>query len=172
MLTANRARELFKYDRETGIVTRRIRQRNRLVGEVVGYLFIDSHRSKSIRATIDIKKYGLHRVIWLIETGEWPDTIDHINGDARDNRWKNLRNVSIATNNKNGSLMKNNKSGLAGVCWSGGYWRSVIGILGKPSYLYFGVDFFEACCRRKSAEIKYGYHQNHGMRRQNEAISA
>lgn len=38
------------------------------------------------------------RVAWALMTGEWPDTIDHINGIRDDDRWVNLRNVSNAQN--------------------------------------------------------------------------
>ena len=32
----------------------------------------------------------------------------------------------------------------------------------KDRHLYYGKDFFEACCRRLSAELELGYHANHG----------
>ena len=112
------------------------------------------------------KGYLLHRVIWLIETGEWPKQIDHINGDPADNRWTNLRNVENTRNMRNKAMFKNNTSGIMGVCWGkkGKRWYSTIYDKGKIVPLYWGLDFFEACCRRKSAELKYGYHKNHGKR--------
>ena len=43
-------------------------------------------------------------------------------------------------------------------------WRAFISSgNSKPIYLGESADFFESVCRRKSAEIKYGYHANHGM---------
>ncbi len=42
------------------------------------------------------------RLCWLLHTGDWPEhTIDHINRDSLDDRWGNLRDITIAENNKN-----------------------------------------------------------------------
>ena len=61
--------------------------------------------------------YPLHHLIWLYMTGEWPNCIDHINGVRTDNRWGNLRNVTIQENGKNTKLRSDNKSGYHGVSW-------------------------------------------------------
>jgi len=65
--------------------------------------------------TIFNKKMYVHRLAWFWMTGEWPDQIDHINGIRDDNRWKNLRNVSILVNHKNQKARTNNTSGYKGV---------------------------------------------------------
>lgn len=36
------------------------------------------------------KKYLSHRVVYFLVYGEWPDTVDHINGNRKDNRIENL----------------------------------------------------------------------------------
>lgn len=36
-------------------------------------------------------KYYSHHIIWCMVYGEWPNQIDHINGDGEDNRPENLR---------------------------------------------------------------------------------
>jgi len=44
-----------------------------------------------------------HRVIWAMQTGEWPPQIDHANRDGRDNRWLNLRKATTQQNKWNRS---------------------------------------------------------------------
>ncbi len=113
--------------------------------------------------TLFYKNYRAHRLIWLYMLGEWPQ--DHINHDRTDNRWANLRAVSLPENRRNHGPDPRNKSGLPGVKLRIGargmmYWR--VFIKSPQIYLGFFDDFFEACCARKSAELKYDFHPNHG----------
>ncbi len=165
MLTYQRAHELLIYDELSGILKRKKPKNSRQL--IVGFVHVDSHGHKSIQCSIEHKKYYAHRVIWLMKTGIWPDVVDHINGDSIDNRWLNLRNVTNAESMKNGPKYKNNSSGINGVRKIKNKWLARIGNTAfLESHLYLGDDFFEACCRRKSAEIKLGYHKNHGVRQQ------
>ena len=164
-LTSERANELFKYDSATGIVTRRVSLKGVFAGSIAGNLWTSkSGLRSSFRVGVDMEIYELHRVIWLMRTGEWPDQIDHINHDATDNRWVNLRSVSNKENAMNRSMSQKNTTGITGVYWSNltKSWFSLIRDNGKSKRLYSGRDFFEACCARRSAEIKYGFHENHG----------
>lgn len=43
-------------------------------------------------------KFRLHRIIWLMQTGEMPDVIDHRNRVRSDNRWDNLRDRTHRNN--------------------------------------------------------------------------
>jgi len=58
---------------------------------------------------------------------------------------------------RNQSIRSTNKTGIKGVSWCKrqGRWKSYISIGGKLKYLYSGNDFFEACCRRRSAELEH-----------------
>lgn len=107
-----------------------------------------------------------HRLIWFYMTGEWPEIIDHINGDPFDNRWCNLRNTSSLGNSKNAKIGKNNTSGHLGVSFSNTFskWRAYINLNYKQINLGYFENFEEAVKARKEAEIKYGYHENHGKR--------
>lgn len=106
-----------------------------------------------------------HRVIWAMQTGKWPDDqIDHINGIRHDNRLVNLRVVSNAENCRNQRLRCDNNSGAAGVNWNEptGKWRARIHVAGKSIHLGLFIRRVDAITARASAEIVYGFHENHG----------
>lgn len=111
------------------------------------------------------KLWGAHRVIYKMITGHEPEQIDHINGDRTDNRFENLRSVSAAVNMKNQKQRSNNTSGTIGVHWHSvaNKWCAAITVnLERIALGRFCVleDAIEA---RKAAEIKYGFHENHGI---------
>jgi len=96
---------------------------------------------------------------------EWPqDEIDHINGIRTDNRLVNLRSVTHRENQKNIKRSTCNTSGRVGVRWEGhrSKWRSAIKVDGREKHLGSFDSFAEASAARKAAEIKYGFHKNHG----------
>ena len=54
--------------------------------------------------------------------------------------------------------------GVSGVTFAKRYgkWAAEITFKGKRTHLLYTDDFFEACCVRKSAEHKCGFHPNYG----------
>lgn len=113
VLTAEQARSLFAYDPESGVVTRKRRTSSRApAGAEVG-----SPSKGYLNVCVAGRIYQLHRVIWLIVTGAWPcQEIDHADGDKKNNRWANLRDVTRTVNNQNRRRpYKNNTLGLQGV---------------------------------------------------------
>lgn len=168
MVSYERFHELFEYFPDTGVVIAKVGFPRRKKGSVVGYTHTSSMDGrKDLRLRVDGTPYLLHRVIWYMQTGSWPDIIDHINGDATDNRWENLRNVSNEESQKNLARQARNKTGITGVRLLRGSYVACISDKNEQISLYCGKDFFEACCRRKSAENAYGYHANHGRRMKN-----
>ena len=62
-------------------------------------------------------------------------------------------------------MRSDNKTGICGVTWDkkSEKWHPFINIGKKLKHLGLCDDFFEAICRRKSAELIHGYHPNHGL---------
>jgi hypothetical protein len=97
-----------------------------------------------VRIKLDKTKYLVHRVIWLLMTGQDPANklIDHIDGNPYNNRFNNLR---LATRHQNGCNQKkhsNNTSGFKGVCWHKVIkkWQAYITVEGQRVGLgYFGT---------------------------------
>jgi len=128
----------YSYNPETGILLKK--------GKVIGH--------KSNCGYITTSLYGntvqIARIIWLLMTGEYPDTIDHINRNRTDNRWDNLRSVSQSENNFNRKMKSTNRSGVTGVCRQSktGLWIAYF----SREYLGCSYDWFEVVSMRKSAE--------------------
>ena len=110
------------------------------------------------------KIYPAHRVIWAMAYGEWPDTIDHINGNPRDNRLGNLRNVTQALNMRNIKKREDNTSGVCGVYLDkrNGHWYAQITTLGHTKNLGTYPCITAAIVARKKASVKHGFTDRHG----------
>ena len=115
-LTQQRVRELFDYDPETGVMTRRITPSARAKkGEIAGY---DDGKGY-LQVSIAGKKYRLHRLVWFWVHGVWPkNDVDHRDRNRSNNRIKNLMAATRAENCHNAGLAAHNTSGFKGVSWS------------------------------------------------------
>ena len=74
---------------------------------------------KETMFTIDGEVYPIyvHRAIYWWHTGEWPEIVDHINGDKTDNRIENLRASNVVLNHFNSKGKKSN-TGYRGVSYN------------------------------------------------------
>ena len=112
-ITQEKLKELFNYDPETGIFTRKIKTSNRVkIGDIASW----DNGNGYHRININGKQYYCHRLAWLYINGHIEKNIDHINGLRNDNRIKNLRQSESYQNNQNLKIChKDNSSGFLGV---------------------------------------------------------
>ena len=136
-LTAERLREVLRYDPETGLWQWRttIAKRAR-AGSPAGTL----KRSGYVRINIFGVAYPSHRLAWLYVYGRWPSqTIDHINGNRADNRICNLRDVPMRINIQNKRKpVCTNRTGFLGIRrdpTSIARWSAKIVVDGKAVFL-------------------------------------
>lgn len=110
--------------------------------------------------------YMAHRIIWMMIYGREPRQIDHIDGDPRNNRVDNLRDVESYENQRNQGLATINSSGEIGVCWCPSLNRWKAQIANRDGTIHLGIyeKFNEAVIARRAAERALGYHENHGRR--------
>jgi hypothetical protein len=103
-----------------------------------------------------------HRVAWFLFYGtQPPPIIDHKDADPTNNKISNLRKLNHTGNLLNVTKKTSGKSGIRGVHFDKrrGSWQAFINLNKKRHFIYYGHDFFEACCARKSAESAYWSHQ-------------
>lgn len=156
--------EYLQYQPDTGEVIWRKSPANHVeAGDIAGTV----GRGGYIGIIFKGKRLAAHRVAFFLMKGFWPETVDHINGNPKDNRWRNLRSVSHSENHRNRKMQTNNTSGVAGVSWrkQSKHWQAKITILGKQIFLGQYKEKADAIRARKEAEQKYGFHKNHGIKR-------
>ncbi|ENU5850276.1 TPA: HNH endonuclease signature motif containing protein [Klebsiella pneumoniae] len=104
-----------------------------------------------VRVMVKQKFYLAHRIIYEMFNGPIGDglQIDHIDGNRLNNNISNLRVVDNSANQKNKKMLRNNTSGVTGVCFdkSTGKWISRLGNKTIGRYL----DFDTACAARVAA---------------------
>lgn len=112
-VSIERLREAFSHDPEVGAIYWRINRRGQAKpGDKAG------HECRGYWSTkLDGQTLMVHRVIWALENGRWPDgDIDHIDGNPSNNSITNLRPCSRAENMQNRRAPKStSKSGFLGV---------------------------------------------------------
>lgn len=158
-ITQSTLTSILTYDKNTGLVKYVSDSASGLAGNIAGYKHSSGYLSISLRR----KEYLLHRLIWIMVTGEVPNQIDHINHKRDDNRWVNLRNVTNLQNQMNMSLSKNSSSKVNGVrMLPSGKFNAYITVNRKQLNLGTYNTLEEAKLARKEADAKYGFHSNHG----------
>lgn len=106
LTTADEVRRVFRYDPDTGVLSR--------VGKDGPAGF--RHKDGYWRVKIRQKSYLAHRIIWLLVKGAWPaGWLDHADMDRQNNRLENLRETSASQNRANTRAQSNSTHGIKGV---------------------------------------------------------
>jgi len=133
--TLARVSELFAYDLETGVVTRRKSVQGYSAGVRCGH-FVKGY----LEVVVDGRRCRAHHLAWLLMTGAWPsEQIDHRNGNRSDNRWANLREATREINTQNRrSASRTSSTGLLGVCRNRRTGRFIAKIVANGTVHYLG----------------------------------
>lgn len=163
-ITLDLVRRVVAYDRNTGHLSWVGRASARAVQVKIGERAdrLDQYSGYQ-RVYINRTPIKAHRVAWLLEHGTWPSgEIDHINGDKRDNRISNLRDVSQMLNRQNKrNPLVGNLSGHIGVrrVRSGKYLATIHHTQdGSQKVVYLGTFDTVEGARSAYAEAKAIYH--------------
>lgn len=127
--------EAFEYSKDTGDLTWKIVFPGRKAGFVVPQ---NGNAMPYVSLSIEKLCFKAHRLIWVLMTGERPPHgmhIDHIDGDATNNRWNNLRICEPKQNARNSRTPKNSSTGLKGVTKVGSKFRAYICVDRKQIHL-------------------------------------
>ena len=145
-------RECFDYDPDAGVLTWRERPlrhfssdascadfNRRWAGRPAGAIARQKYGSPRILAKVNCVSFQYARLVWAHQTGETVfGAIDHIDGDATNNCWRNLREVTTIQNGQNRTHKSKTVGGIVGVnrCCQTGKWRA--GVTLNKKYVWLG----------------------------------
>jgi len=166
-------RQLLIYDPETGLFVWRQRTEKYCASELSARrwnqrfagmpAFTTLHSAGYLEARVLWEPVLAHRAAWAMHFGRWPPfQIDHQNGNRKDNRIANLREATQTDNNRNLSRSKRNTSGVVGVSPAKGKWVARICEGSKVIHIGTFANIDDAIAARRAAEIRHGFHPNHG----------
>jgi len=165
---------ILKYDESSCTGLRWVSGRRS--GKEAGGLDRDIRRGKYSRYRI--VKFGqhflAHRIIWYLIYGSIDSLkdIDHIDGNACNNKIENLRLIDKDLNRRNSAKRSDNKSGKTGVrLMKDGSWESSIKYNHEKYRASFtGDDSFELACswrdsmiKKLNSEFSAGFTDRHGV---------
>jgi hypothetical protein len=132
-VSAERLRELFEV--RDGVLYNRVARGKAKAGAVAG----NRHNKGYLRVRVDGEYFLVHRVIFAMVHGYWPECVDHRVGGGLNNDPENLRAATHRQNMQNTRRKKNNITGAPGVSWCSARSKWAVFVGGK----FFGrhADF-------------------------------
>lgn len=114
------------------------------------------------------KIYKGHYLVYLMHTGQSCKLLDHINGVLTDNKIENLRPATVAQNQRNAALRKDNSSGVKNVSWHSrlGKWGVQLSVGRKIKHFGYYDDLGLAAQAAQKARL--AHHKDfacHGVRK-------
>jgi hypothetical protein len=165
---------VLHYDAGTGLFTWKFRPREMFKSERIFLSWNAKCAGKPAFNTLGMngylygsiwgEKYLAHRIAFKMMTDIDPVGVDHEDGVPTHNAWGNLREADQSVNGKNSTRPSNNTSGVVGVYWykSRRKWMALINVGGVSRSLGYFREKQDAIDARKTAEIEFGFHPNHG----------
>lgn len=163
---AKKARALFRYEPLTGKLywrVDRISGRGKIQVKAGARAGAISGNGLYRQVWFDGKIVREHQLIWLMQTGDWPEAlVDHQDTDGLNNKWRNLRAATHAQNSHNARLNSRNVAGLKGVRShrSGKFQASITAHLGT-----FKSKHAAHAAYVKAAKLLHGAFANDGTRK-------
>lgn len=158
---AAEVRRLLAYDPVSGELRWKVgRPGSASAGTIAGTVSRDGY----IKVSIYDKIHSAHRLIWLMQIGEWPDgLIDHANRDRTDNSWANLRISTARQNCQNRAVSPRCKTGRKGVTFrrETNRYRVLISVDGQKKHLGYFKDLelaalvYDEAAERFHGEFNY-----------------
>ncbi|CAM0056157.1 HNH endonuclease [Vibrio phage F102] len=111
--------------------------------------------------SVDGRTRAIHQIILPVPLGK---LVDHQDQDGLNNRKGNLRCTDKQGNARNTVIHRDNTSGAMGVSWKKdkNKWKAYTSVYRKQIHLGYFELYEDAVLARKAAEVKYGFHENHG----------
>jgi hypothetical protein len=153
ILTQDILKEYLYY--KDGYLYRRVSIKHFNKNEVLGSL---SKGSRYYACTFLGNRFLTHRLVFFYNYGYLPKLIDHIDGNALNNKIENLREASQTQNCRNAKKRKNTVSSYKGVCWNSANnnWRSIICVNKKLINLgSFKVELEAAKAYKEAAKFYF-----------------
>lgn len=171
----------FRLDPETGDLWWKDRPREHFASDLAHSRFRKIHSGKRAGhiglggywvCVLHMKAYLAHRIVYAMVNGHLaPEMdIDHIDQDKRNNRPENLRAVRRALNCRNKALQSNNKSGVAGVWFSGAHKRWISKVTVDKEVVFFEKFFsFDEAVQARAKYLaehpEAGFTKIHGLKK-------